>query len=137
MIPTIANDAVRFPGDLVQRLVRFRDRLKADGRLRDVARIDVAIKQARAESPGLQGDASLIQVNTAPRELPQVRLGRRAMLRESDLHFHLRRAREELDLAGRSECRAAMESHLRLSALHIERLKGPDGRIRWPRDPFA
>jgi hypothetical protein len=41
---------------------------------------------------------------------------------ETEHDFHVRRARAELDLAYRSECRAAMESHLRLSSLHMQRL---------------
>jgi hypothetical protein len=44
------------------------------------------------------------------------------MIAESDHDYHTRRARAELDLAYRSECRSAMESHLRLSSLHMRRL---------------
>lgn len=45
------------------------------------------------------------------------------MIGESDHDFHMRRARAELDLAYRSEGRRAMESHLRLSSLHMQRLR--------------
>jgi hypothetical protein len=46
------------------------------------------------------------------------------MTQEADRDFHMRRARAELDLGYRSECRAARESHLRLSALHMRWLSG-------------
>ncbi|MGZ8284896.1 MAG: hypothetical protein ACXW27_16115 [Allosphingosinicella sp.] len=54
------------------------------------------------------------------------------MIVETDHDFHMRRARAELDLAYRSECRAATESHLRLSSLHMQRLRNPrsPGRAR-------
>jgi hypothetical protein len=44
------------------------------------------------------------------------------MIPESDHDYHTRRAQAELDLAYRSECRSAIESHLRLSSLHMRRL---------------
>ena len=37
--------------------------------------------------------------------------------------YHIRRARAELDMAYRAEARAAAEAHLRLSALHMARLR--------------
>lgn len=48
--------------------------------------------------------------------------------------YHVRRARDELDLAYRSDNRAASSAHLRLSALHMSRLRAlvapePDGLI--------
>jgi hypothetical protein len=43
---------------------------------------------------------------------------------ESEREFHLRRARQELDLAYRTSCRIAIESHLRLSSLHMAQLRG-------------
>ena len=46
------------------------------------------------------------------------------MTLETDHDFHLRRARSELDLAFRAESLAVSESHLRLSALHMQRLNG-------------
>ena len=52
------------------------------------------------------------------------------MILETDHDYHMRRARAELDLAYRSECRAAMESHLRLSSLHMQRLGGADSAGR-------
>lgn len=52
------------------------------------------------------------------------------MILESDHDFHLRRARAELDLAYRSECQAAMEAHLRLSSLHMQRLGSADFSAR-------
>lgn len=52
------------------------------------------------------------------------------MILESDHDFHLRRARAELDLAHRSECLAAMEAHLRLSSLHMQRLRTADSPAR-------
>jgi hypothetical protein len=36
--------------------------------------------------------------------------------------YHIRRIREELDLAYRTDSRAASSAHLRLSALHVSRL---------------
>lgn len=45
------------------------------------------------------------------------------MIRETDHDYHVRRARAEFDLAYRSDCRAATESHLRLSSLHMQRLR--------------
>ncbi len=42
---------------------------------------------------------------------------------ESSRDYHMRRARVELDLAYRAEVPAAMEAHLRLSALHMARLR--------------
>ena len=63
------------------------------------------------------------------------------MIAESDRDYHVRRARAELDLAYRSECRSAMESHLRLSSLHMRRLAGLETVSRLaglrspPRDP--
>jgi branched-subunit amino acid aminotransferase/4-amino-4-deoxychorismate lyase len=45
------------------------------------------------------------------------------MLCEADRHYHMQRATMELDLAYRAERFAAMEAHLRLSALHMARLK--------------
>ena len=53
---------------------------------------------------------------------------------EADHDYHTRRARDELDLAYRSDNREASSAHLRLSALHMSRLRAvavaePDGRI--------
>ncbi len=45
------------------------------------------------------------------------------MQTESSRDYHMRRARLELDLAYRAEARAAMEAHLKLSALHMARLR--------------
>ena len=53
------------------------------------------------------------------------------MLLECDREYHMRRATRELDLAYRAEARAAVEAHLRLSALHMARLQGgPTGQGR-------
>lgn len=52
------------------------------------------------------------------------------MIVETDHDYHMRRARAELDLAYRSECRTAMESHLRLSSLHMQRLRSPQSAAR-------
>ena len=52
------------------------------------------------------------------------------MSHEASYDYHLRRARAELDLAYRSECHAAMESHLRLSSLHMQRLGGLKASVR-------
>lgn len=54
------------------------------------------------------------------------------MTHETDHDFHMRRARAEIDLAYRSECRAAMEAHLRLSSLHMQRLKTSQPAVRPP-----
>ena len=40
---------------------------------------------------------------------------------ESEHEFHVRRAREELDLAYRADLHSAMAVHFRLSALHMAR----------------
>jgi hypothetical protein len=45
------------------------------------------------------------------------------MIDETDLEFHERRARAELDLAYRCENRPSMIAHLRLSSLHMARLR--------------
>ena len=44
------------------------------------------------------------------------------MIHETDQDYHIRRAQAELDLAYRSECSKAMEAHLRLSSLHMQRV---------------
>ena len=49
--------------------------------------------------------------------------GRMCIVRESAQEFHTRRARQELDLAYRTDCGAAMRAHLRLSSLHMQSLK--------------
>jgi hypothetical protein len=40
-----------------------------------------------------------------------------------DREYHVQRARAELDWAYRAERREAAEAHLRLSALHMERVR--------------
>lgn len=52
------------------------------------------------------------------------------MIVETERDYHMRRARAELDLAYRSECRTAMESHLRLSSLHMQRLRSAESAAR-------
>ncbi len=47
------------------------------------------------------------------------------MRNEADRDYHVRRAWAELDLAYRAERQAAIEAHLRLSALHMARLNAP------------
>ena len=42
---------------------------------------------------------------------------------EADRDYHAQRARAELDWAHRSEHRSASEAHMRLSALHMERVR--------------
>lgn len=42
---------------------------------------------------------------------------------ESSRDYHMRRARVELDLAYQAEGWAAAEAHLKLSALHMARLR--------------
>ena len=42
---------------------------------------------------------------------------------ETKHEYHVRRAREELDLAYRSERRAVSTAHLQLSALHMAELR--------------
>lgn len=49
------------------------------------------------------------------------------MLAESERDYHTRRVRDELDLAYRADRRRAITAHLRLSALHMQRLAGIDG----------
>jgi hypothetical protein len=48
------------------------------------------------------------------------------MLTENDKDFHLYRAREELDLAYRSECDTAASAHMKLSVLHMRRIRELD-----------
>jgi hypothetical protein len=48
------------------------------------------------------------------------------MLTEKDKDFHLYRAREELDQAYRSECATAASAHMKLSVLHMRRIKELD-----------
>ena len=50
------------------------------------------------------------------------------MLSDHERLYHVERARRELDLAYQAEHRAAMEAHMRLSALHMARLKQADDR---------
>lgn len=52
---------------------------------------------------------------------------------ENKHEYHVRRAREELDLAYRSERRAVSTAHLQLSALHMAELRAltnPDAPMR-------
>jgi hypothetical protein len=42
---------------------------------------------------------------------------------QDEIKFHSDRAMSELDLASRSADRRAAEAHLRLSALHLERMR--------------
>ena len=42
---------------------------------------------------------------------------------EADCEYHLNRARVELDLAYRAESRAAADAHLRMSSLHMGKIK--------------
>ena len=45
------------------------------------------------------------------------------MLADKDREYHVERARAELDLAYRAQHDAVIQSHLRLSALHMERAR--------------
>lgn len=49
------------------------------------------------------------------------------MLTDEDMSYHLERARAELDLAYRSPHALAAEAHMKLSALHMRRIKQGDG----------
>ena len=42
---------------------------------------------------------------------------------QDEIKFHSDRAMSELDMASRSADRRAAEAHLRLSALHLERMR--------------
>jgi hypothetical protein len=48
------------------------------------------------------------------------------MISEMDVDYHVERARAELDSAYRAQHRAAAEAHMRLSALHMGRVKQLD-----------
>ncbi|PSJ39468.1 hypothetical protein [Allosphingosinicella deserti] len=48
------------------------------------------------------------------------------MLSDRDKHYHLERARIEMDLAYQAEHRSVAEAHMRLSALHMGRIKALD-----------
>ena len=50
------------------------------------------------------------------------------MSKQSAHEYHRARATRELDLAYRAESRAAIEAHLRLSALHMARLSSESVR---------
>ena len=50
------------------------------------------------------------------------------MLCDRDKHYHLERARMEMDLAYQAEHRSVAEAHMRLSALHMGRIKALDER---------
>lgn len=56
---------------------------------------------------------------------------------ETKHEYHVRRAREELDLAYRSERRAVSTAHLRLSALHMAELRALTARAAPGRDSMA
>jgi hypothetical protein len=45
------------------------------------------------------------------------------MKRRDDKDYHSERARAEIDLAYRADTQVAAEAHLRLSALHLARLR--------------
>ena len=45
------------------------------------------------------------------------------MHKDHDREYHMQRARTELDWAYRAERRNVAEAHLRLSSLHMERVK--------------
>ena len=47
-------------------------------------------------------------------------------MRDQDRLYHIERARREMDLAYKAEKRAVMEAHMKLSALHMGRLKQSD-----------
>ena len=47
---------------------------------------------------------------------------------EQDRLYHMERARRELDLAYQAERHAVAEAHMKLSALHMARLKQVDER---------
>jgi hypothetical protein len=49
-------------------------------------------------------------------------------MRAEDRDYHMERARSELDWAYRAEGEAVAEAHLRLSALHMQRLRDLDDR---------
>ena len=44
-------------------------------------------------------------------------------MQETDLDYHTRRAREELDLAYSSFVRAAIDAHLKMASLHLARIR--------------
>ena len=46
------------------------------------------------------------------------------MLIETETDFHMRRARDELDSAYRAPSSAVAAAHLRLSVLHMQKLRG-------------
>ena len=45
---------------------------------------------------------------------------------DDEKDYHIERARAELDLAYRADARPAAEAHLRLSSLHMERVRQAD-----------
>ncbi len=48
------------------------------------------------------------------------------MLRDTDLLYHIQRARAELDLAYRAPHQRAADAHMKLSALHMHQIKQAD-----------
>jgi hypothetical protein len=62
----------------------------------------------------------------------QVYYGRKTVggcqVSDQDRLYHIERARRELDLAYQAERHAVAEAHMKLSALHMARLKKVDDR---------
>jgi hypothetical protein len=48
-----------------------------------------------------------------------------AMTQDRNRDYHLRRAREEIDQAYRADGWTAVNAHLRLSSLHMQRMREP------------
>jgi hypothetical protein len=48
------------------------------------------------------------------------------MLTDRDFHYHVQRARAELDLAYRAPHQRAADAHMKLSALHMHQIKQAD-----------
>jgi hypothetical protein len=48
------------------------------------------------------------------------------MLSDQDRHYHMQRARQELELAYDAERQTVIEAHMKLSALHMARLRQAD-----------
>jgi hypothetical protein len=56
---------------------------------------------------------------------------------QDDREYHVRRARAELDMAYRTSSRVAAEAHMKLSMLHMERVREGNARGDVAADRYA
>jgi len=68
----------------------------------------------------------LTQVNVLRASAPIKGQDREGLMPVDDRSYHLERVRSELDIAYHAEAERVADAHLRLSALHIQRLRDLD-----------